>query len=96
MISDQDQRTRRCPRLGHPVRFHYCRTQAEDDLCPRILDCWWETFDVREFLVAEGKDDEVSALQAHQAPPKLASLAELIESARRRTSSSNSESGESS
>lgn len=93
MISDQDQRSRRCPRLGHSVRFQYCRTQAEDELCPLILDCWWETFDVREFLIREGKAEDVAALQSRQAPPKLASLADLIESARRRTAA-DSESGE--
>lgn len=86
MITDHDERSRRCPRLGHPVRFQYCRTQADQSLCPRILDCWWESFDVRAFLQGEGWTEELAALENPAvATPKLASLTELIEKARERS-----------
>lgn len=86
MISDHDQRRRRCPRLGHAVRFRYCREQAGNDLCPRILDCWWETFDVESFLCEEGEADSVAALkQGPPPPPKIATLADLVDKARKRT-----------
>ena len=71
--------------LGHEVPFRYCRTQEADRLCGRILDCWWQAFDVCGFLKENLTADEIAKL-ANPAPrpPKVASLAELISQARDR------------
>lgn len=84
MITEHDNRSQRCKRLGHPVRFEYCRTQSHNSLCPCILDCWWERFDVEAFLRAHGQGDAVDNLRAAPPRPKVASLVELIEQAKRR------------
>ena len=39
-----------CARLGHFVPFRYCLHPASDDPCFRILDCWWQIFDVVAYL----------------------------------------------
>ena len=71
--------------LGHEVPFHYCRTQEGSRLCSRILDCWWQTFDVCGFLQANLPAEEFGKLvSAPPRPPKVSSLAELIAQARER------------
>lgn len=81
--NETDKRTRRCPRLGHPVSFEYCRRQADESLCPRILDCWWEAFDVEAHLREQGYGAQVDGLRERVAPPKVATLVDLIEKAKR-------------
>ena len=39
-----------CARLGHFVPFRYCLHPAHEDPCFRILDCWWQIFDVVGYL----------------------------------------------
>lgn len=46
---------RHCPRLGHIIRFSYCMQAGMDQSgagqpCHKIMDCWWETFDIQGFL----------------------------------------------
>ena len=48
-----DKLERRCPRLGGPVCFEYCmRGETSGQPCFKILDCWWERFDVQHYLKA--------------------------------------------
>jgi len=81
---DHDERTIRCRRLGHAVTFLYCRTQEGRSLCPRILDCWWEVFDVRAFLEDNLPPEEFQKLTAPPPASKVASLLDLIEQAESR------------
>lgn len=81
MNTAHDKRARRCPRLGHQVEFVYCRAEDGGRLCGRILDCWWEQFDVRAFLEAQAPD-ELAALPADRVPAaKVATIADLIKQA---------------
>lgn len=46
---------RHCPRLGHMIRFSYCMQAGMNESgaaqpCHKIMDCWWETFDIQGFL----------------------------------------------
>jgi hypothetical protein len=88
MTNSFDTFERRCPRLGSIVSFAYCRgCEAEHRPCFKILDCWWERFDVhsvmRQTLTAEAYERLV-----HPEPPnKVGGLLELIEQARRRIAS---------
>lgn len=85
MDTSQDHRCRRCPRLGHEVAFAYCRCMPEGRACPRVLDCWWEIFDVQGYLRANLPGEEFQTLVEKRPPkPKVISLIELIEQAKRR------------
>jgi len=78
-----DDRSRRCPMLGHDVTFRYCRSPGADVPCRRIFDCWWETFDVRGFVrsvYGEAMVDRI--LSAPQ--DRAATIVAMIEEARRR------------
>lgn len=81
----KDSLERRCPRLGGPVPFRYCRTTGEGGRpCFKIMDCWWETFDVRTYLENSMSEAAFKALAEARPPDKIASLLDLIEQARRR------------
>lgn len=74
----------RCPRLGGPISFSYCRESGEDGRpCWKIITCWWEIFDVVSFL-RHSMDSESFAALSHARPkPKVESLVELIDKARK-------------
>ena len=68
--------------LGHEVTFSYCRAPGAALPCRKILDCWWQTFDVDTFLHSHFTDEQI---QQALAPPKdkAVSIVELIQQARR-------------
>ena len=80
-IDIHDKRSRRCPMLGHDVSFSYCRQPAADLPCRRVLDCWWETFDVEAFLRAHLDEQTLQRMLAPR-QDKMTSLVELIQRAR--------------
>jgi hypothetical protein len=87
MDKNVDQLERRCPRLGGPVLFAYCKTSGDDhSVCWKILDCWWECFDVVGHLKKILSEDEFKELANKKPKPKIVSLVELIEQARKRVS----------
>ena len=87
MSHKQDSLVRRCPRLGNPVPFNYCEICDDDQQpCFKILDCWWEHFDVVQYLKDNLSEDQFNRLTEARPKPKVTSLIELIEQARKRNS----------
>ena len=85
MASRPPAGSRRCPRLGGPVDFRYClRAAGQGRACFKILDCWWEIFDVTEYIRRTMGEDELAALAARRPQPKVTSLVEIIRRARQR------------
>ena len=77
---------RHCPRLGHMVRFDYCRTGGDSgDPCFKSLDCWWERFDVTGYFRHSLPEAAFNRLANARPPEKVASLVDLIHQARKRT-----------
>jgi hypothetical protein len=86
MEASRKQLIRRCPRLGNPVPFKYCKTCGDDQqTCFKIIDCWWEYFDIVQYLKDNLPGEQFNRLIAAE-PPKnrVTSLVELIEQARQR------------
>ncbi len=83
-----DEKERRCPRLGHNVMFGYCRTQGNQSLCLSVLDCWWERFDVEAFL-REHQSQDLDHVISTPRRPKVLTLVELIEQAKKIKSTKN-------
>jgi hypothetical protein len=81
MIDQYDHLEIRCPMLGHPLNFHYCRTTTRAVPCRKLFDCWYERLPVQEFA-AEFFDQQTIAAMVQPPPPKILSLLELIERAR--------------
>jgi hypothetical protein len=75
---------RRCPRLGGPVTFQYCKECGEDDLpCFKVLDCWWEAFDAVAYFKACLSEDQMNRLIHAKPKPKISSLIDLIRQAKK-------------
>jgi hypothetical protein len=83
---DPERLQRRCPRLGGDVPFAYCRTSGEDHSpCLKVMDCWWERFDVVAYLKTRLSVEAFDGLAARRPPTdKVASLVELIRRAQAR------------
>jgi hypothetical protein len=85
MSDQQDSLVRRCPRLGNPVPFNYCGICGDEQQpCFKILDCWWEHFDVVQYLKDNLSEDQFNRLTQARPKSKVTSLIELIEQARKR------------
>jgi len=77
MISEYDNFERRCPLLGHEIKFQYCRSANLGLPCRKILNCWFERFPVENFLRNHFSKEEIETILKPQ-KPKLVSLIELI------------------
>ena len=82
---DKDSLERRCPRLGGPVPFKYCRTTGEGNMpCFKIMDCWWETFNIRTYLENTLSEEAFKSISEARPPDKIASILDLIGQAKQR------------
>jgi hypothetical protein len=76
---------RRCPRLGHDVDLKYCIINGEEDLpCWKVLDCWWEIFDIETHLKSILSEAEYNRLIQKKPRNKIYTILELIEEAKNR------------
>ena len=83
-----DHFERRCPRLGGPVKFAYCRTCGDqDNFCQKVTDCWWEYFDIISYLKNTLPENEFAALTQAKSKPKITSLMEIIAQAKKTVNS---------
>ncbi len=86
MKKTRNSMVRRCPRLGNSVPFDYCEISGDQQQpCFKIVDCWWEHFDVVRYLQDNLPADQFVRLMQARPKPKVASLVELIEQAKKRT-----------
>lgn len=84
-----DDMQRRCPRLGGPVSFGYCRIGGgQKSPCFKVFDCWWERFDVVGYFRQRLTKEAFEKLRCATPPDKVASLVDLIQQAQKRTQSS--------
>ena len=83
MNEDDKSLQRRCPRLGGPVSFEYCMKCGDGKQpCWKIVDCWWEAFDIVTYLKTKLSEEEFNRLVHTRPKPKITSLIEMIEQAR--------------
>ena len=81
MITKYDNQEIRCPMLGHPLHFSYCRTTDGTTPCRRIYNCWFERLPIQQFMQDNFSQDVLNAITAPP-KPKTVSLFELIEKAK--------------
>ncbi len=77
-----DHLERHCRMLGHEIRFGYCKLLPEGRPCRLIVDCWQGSFDVVSFLRQRYTPEQIESFLAPP-KPKIASILELIEKARK-------------
>jgi hypothetical protein len=71
-----------CRKLGHYVTFGYCRSVAGGMPCGGIYDCAFEKIPVNEYMGEHYSDEEIAAIIAPPRP-KIASIIDLIEQAKK-------------
>jgi len=84
MSSNTNPLVRRCPRLGSPVAFSYCLRSDLEQPCFKVVDCWWETFDIVQYLKDHLPGDQFDRVMNARPKPKIASLVEVIVQAKQR------------
>jgi len=82
-----DHREGYCRKLGHYVRFSYCRRRPEDFgpprgeaaplPCGRVADCWFERLPVEAYLRSNYSAEELKMILAPP-PAKLDSILEIL------------------
>jgi hypothetical protein len=75
---------RRCPRLGGPVGFGYCLRCELEQPCFKVVDCWWETFDIVQYLKDHLSGEQFERVMNARPKPKISALVEVIAQARQR------------
>jgi hypothetical protein len=82
-LNDKDDLEIRCPRLGSIIPFRYCLISGEDSMpCFKIMDCWWEIFDVDSYLKQRLPAEVYQSLLAARPKPKVASIVRIAEQAK--------------
>jgi hypothetical protein len=85
MIDRYDDKRCYCRKLGHFVDFGYCRQLAGGSPCRKIMDCWFETIPVQQFIGAHYGEEEIGRILA-PAPQKVASILEIVNRIKQRNS----------
>ncbi|MBN1482527.1 hypothetical protein EH223_10820 [candidate division KSB1 bacterium] len=80
MITQYDHLEIRCPMLGHPLKFFYCRTTDGNTPCRRIFNCWYQRIAVQDFVYDHFPQEIIATITAPP-KPKMLSLVELIQKA---------------
>jgi hypothetical protein len=62
----------RCPMLGGPVTFEYCRKMHEGLPCAKVLECWLQRLPLVEFLKANYSPDELQKVFTAKEKGRLA------------------------
>jgi hypothetical protein len=73
----------RCPRLGGPITFSYCRIENKGRPCSKTLNCWASHFDVESLFRKTMSPEEFEECFFGPPPSKVDTLLELIEKARK-------------
>jgi hypothetical protein len=66
------------------VGFNYCMSCEGDNPCAKVVGCWWETFDIVQYLRDNLAVEQFNQVLNARPRPKVASLVELIVQAKKR------------
>ena len=81
MITEFDTLEIRCPMLGHPLNFSYCRSTDSNTPCRKIYNCWYQRIPVQQFVKEHFSQEIIEKITAPP-QPKMLSLLELVEKAK--------------
>jgi hypothetical protein len=78
-----EEREIRCPKLGGPINFGYCRQENAGLPCSKALHCWSPYFDVESIFRKTLTEAQFEDCFFKAPQTKVATLLELIERAKR-------------
>ena len=73
----------RCPKLGGPVTFGYCRIEDIGRPCFRAITCWKNHFAVEALFRDSMSEEEFDKCFSRPPPSRVGTLLELIEKAKK-------------
>lgn len=73
----------RCPKLGGPVSFGYCRIENNQQPCQRAIGCWSLYFDAESYFKENLSPEEFTACFSQPTKHRVATLIDLIEQAKK-------------
>jgi len=68
----------RCPQLGGPVTFEYCRRMNVALPCPKLFACWSRTINVSEYLQKNFTEEEIHRVFDQPAPTRLETMFSVL------------------
>ena len=86
LIEQYDKNHGYCRKLGHHLNFKYCRGENNGQACTKILDCWFEIFDVQKFMNENFPGNGIPETSG-SSRPKTLTILELIQEAQSRQQS---------
>lgn len=69
--------------LGHFLTFDYCRSMNKGLPCSKVLDCWFQSFPIQEYI-NENYDSEEQGKIFEAPKSKILTLTEILEQAQQR------------
>ncbi|MEW6140640.1 MAG: hypothetical protein AB1733_20650 [Thermodesulfobacteriota bacterium] len=72
----------RCPRLGGPVHFGYCRIEHDGWPCSRALTCWAMHFEAEAYFRTLLSEEQFAQCFLAAPQSKMDTLLEAVERAR--------------
>lgn len=81
--SSYEDKEIRCPKLGGPVTFGYCRIEDIGRPCFRAITCWEDHFAVEALFRDSMSKEEFDKCFSRPPPSKVGTLLELIEKAKK-------------
>ncbi len=77
-----DEELWRCPMLGGPVNFGYCRKVNDGLPCAKLLECWLQRLPLVEFLKTHYSPDQIQTAFATKRKDRVARMMEAVDNAR--------------
>ncbi|MBZ0256804.1 hypothetical protein K8I31_12130 [bacterium] len=70
----------RCPQLGGPVTFDYCRRMNKKLPCYNLFRCWGEKLDLQTWLTENFTQEEIQQAMEKPANMRIQSIFDVIQS----------------
>lgn len=67
----------RCPQLGGPVTFGYCRMMNDGLPCRKLADCWQSQIDIELFLKDHYTQEEIQRM-LEPSPGRMATVFDVL------------------
>lgn len=83
--SPYEEKVIRCPKLGGPITFNYCKMESGARPCSRALTCWAGYFHVESHFRQILTPEEFHACFEMPPASRVTTLLELVERARKLT-----------
>ncbi len=68
----------RCPILGGPVHFSYCRAMNGGLPCHRVLGCWNGKLDIQTYLQDHFTPEQLDRVFSQPAPGRMGTIFEAL------------------